>query len=99
MNYDEILSKISQETNLPKKVVGKVFKAYWFFIRTSLQNLPLKEDLSEEEFSRLRTNFNIPSLGKFSCTYEDYLKQKKRYKRIIEFRKNGIKTQEGKTSL
>lgn len=92
MNYNEIVIRVSQETGLPGKVVDKVFKAYWSFIRTSIQALPLKELLSEEEFSKLKTNFNIPSLGKLTCTYEDYLRQKKRYEHIKAFReKNGTK--------
>lgn len=92
MNYNEIVVRVSQETGLPGKVVDKVFKAYWSFIRTSIQALPLKEFLSEEEFSKLKTNFNIPSLGKLSCTYEDYLRQKKRHEHITAFRKkNGTK--------
>ncbi len=92
MNYNEIITKVSQETGLSGGVVDKIFKAYWFFIRTSLQALPLKEDLSEEDFLKLKTNFNIPSLGKLSCTYEDYLRQKKRHEHIIAFRKkNGTK--------
>lgn len=100
MNYNEIIAKVSQETNLPGRVVDKVFKAYWLFYRVSLQALPLKENLSEEEFSRLKTNFNIPSLGKLSCTYEDYLRQKKRHEHITAFRKkNGTKNKEDKASL
>lgn len=92
MNYNEIVIRVSQETGLPGKVVDKVFKAYWSFIRTSIQALPLKELLSEEEFSKLKTNFNIPSLGKLTCTYEDYLRQKKRHEHITAFRKkNGTK--------
>lgn len=92
MNYNDVINKVSQETGLPGKVVDKVFKAYWLFIRTSIQALPLKEALSEEEFSKLKTNFNIPSLGKLTCLHEDYLRQKKRYEHIIAFRKkNGIK--------
>lgn len=92
MNYNEIVIRVSQETGLPSKVVDKVFKAYWSFIRTSIQALPLKELLSEEEFSKLKTNFNIPSLGKLTCTYEDYLRQKKRHEHITAFRKkNGTK--------
>lgn len=92
MNYNKIVIRVSQETGLPGKVVDKVFKAYWSFIRTSIQALPLKELLSEEEFSKLKTNFNIPSLGKLTCTYEDYLKQKKRHEHITAFRKkNGTK--------
>lgn len=92
MNYNEIVIRVSQETGLPGKVVDKVFKAYWSFIRTSIQALPLKELLSEEEFSKLKTNFNIPSLGKLTCTYEDYLRQEKRHEHITAFRKkNGTK--------
>lgn len=92
MNYNEIVIRVSQETGLPGKVVDKVFKAYWSFIRTSIQAMPLKELLSEEEFSKLKTNFNIPSLGKLTCTYEDYLRQKKRHEHITAFRKkNGTK--------
>ena len=92
MNYNEIVIRVSQETGLPGKVVDKVFKAYWSFIRTSIQALPLKELLSEEEFSKLKTNFNVPSLGKLTCTYEDYLRQKKRHEHITAFRKkNGTK--------
>ncbi len=87
MNYNEIVIRVSQETGLPGKMVDKVFKAYWSFIRTSIQALPLKELLSEEEFSKLKTNFNIPSLGKLTCTYEDYLRQKKRHEHITAFRK------------
>lgn len=87
MNYNEIVIRVSQETGLSGKVVDKVFKAYWSFIRTSIQALPLKELLSKEEFSKLKTNFNIPSLGKLSCTYEDYLRQKKRHEHITAFRK------------
>lgn len=90
MNYEEIIVKVAQETELPDKVVDRIFKAYWFFIRTSIQALPLKETLSEEEFSRLRTNFNIPSLGKLTCTYEDYLRHRKRYEYITTSRnRNG----------
>ena len=100
MNYNEIITKVSQETNLPGKVVDKVFKAYWSFIRTSLQALPLKDNLSEEDFLKLKTSFNIPSLGKLTCTYEDDLRQKKRHEYIIAFReKNGTKDKEDKTPL
>lgn len=100
MNYNEIITKVSQETNLPGRAVDKVFKAYWSFIRTSLQALPLKDNLSEEDFLKLQTNFNIPSLGKLTCTYEDYLRQKKRHEHITAFRKkNGTKDKEDKTSL
>lgn len=67
---DNIYIKVAKELNLPEELVKNTYKAYWKFIRDSIESLPIKENLSEEEFSQLRTNFNIPSLGKLSCTYE-----------------------------
>ena len=39
-------------------------------------------NLSEEEFNKLKTNFNIVSLGKLSCTYDRYkrIKLREKYK-------------------
>jgi hypothetical protein len=39
----------------------------------------LKEDLSDEEFLKLKPNVNIPSLGKFYVTLERYRKVKARF--------------------
>ena len=58
MNYSDIIGKVSEEMNLPKGVVDKTYKAFWLFINQSIQSLPLKENLSEEDFAKLRTNFN-----------------------------------------
>lgn len=80
MSYKNIISQVSEEFNKPKEVIDFVYKSYWGFIKNIIQQLPLKEDLNEQEFSNLKTNFNIPSLGKLYITYESYLKSKKRYK-------------------
>lgn len=86
MNYNDLVTQLSKELNLPPRVVDKVYKSYWKFIRGSIQGLPLKEDISEEEFQKLRTNFNIPSLGKLSCTYDRVKRVKERYKYIRNLR-------------
>ena len=67
------------------------YKAYWKFIRDSIQNLPLKEDLSDEEFSKLSTNYNIPSLGKLSCTIDKYKGVKKKFQYIKSLREKHAK--------
>lgn len=69
MEYEELLNNISRETGLLPIEVDRTYKAYWRFIRDIIQELPLKEISTEEDFQKLRTNFNIPSLGKLSCTY------------------------------
>lgn len=73
---------VSKITGLSPNVVEKAYKSFWLFIKTTIQDLPLKEDLTEEEFSNLRTNYNIPSLGKLNCTLEKYKSAKKRFKLI-----------------
>ena len=75
---EAVINRLSKELNLPPEVIEKTYKAYWFFIRETIQGLPLKEELEEDKFNKLRTNFNIVGLGKLSCTYDRYLGIKKR---------------------
>ena len=79
-----LYKKVAEEMNIPVEVVEFAYKSYWKFIKDTIQELPLKEDLSEEEFAKLKTNFNIVSLGKLSCTYDRYKKKKKQ----LEYRLN-----------
>ena len=79
MSYQEILKKVAIELNLPVGVVRRAYESHWAFIRETITSLPLKDSLNEEDFSKLRTNFNIPSLGKLTCTYERMLGVKKRF--------------------
>ena len=88
MNYPDIISKVSQEMGLPPEVVDTAYKSYWKFIKQTIQSLPLKDDISEEDFTKLRTNFNIPSLGKLTCTFDRMMGVKKRFKYIKRLREN-----------
>ena len=75
-----LYKKVAEEMNIPVEVVELAYKTYWKFIRKTIQELPLKQDLSEEEFAKLKTNFNIVSLGKLSCNYDRYKRVKLREK-------------------
>ena len=88
MNYPDIIGKVSQEMDIPLEVVDTAYKSYWKFIKQTIQSLPLKDDISEEEFAKLRTNFNVPSLGKLTCTYDRMMGVKKRFKYIKRLREN-----------
>ena len=94
MDYNSLITQVSKELNLPFRVVDKAYRSYWKFIRDTIQELPLKEDISEEEFQQLRTNFNIPSLGKLSWTYDRVKRVKKRYRFIRNLRENYDKSKE-----
>lgn len=87
MRYEDILNKVAADLGIPIEVVKLAYKSYWEFIRQTIQSLPLKDNLSEEEFSKLRTNFNIPSLGKLSCTFDRMARMKKRFEYIKKLRK------------
>ena len=88
MNYPDIIGKVSQEIGLPPEVVDTAYKSYWKYIKQTIQSLPLKDDISEEDFTKLRTNFNIPSLGKLTCTFDRMMGVKKRFKYIKRLREN-----------
>ena len=88
MNYLDIINKVSQEISIPPEVVDTAYKSYWKFIKQTVQSLPLKDDINEEEFAKLRTNFNIPSLGKMTCTFDRMMGVKKRFKYINRLRDN-----------
>ena len=83
---NEIILDVSRNLDISPDVIEKVYKAYWSFIKETIQALPLKDNLSEEEFSTLKTNFNVPSLGKLACTLDKYNRVKKRFKLIKNFR-------------
>lgn len=86
MKYPNILETLSEELCLPQEVVDAAYKSFFAFIRKTITSLPLKEDLTEEEFNQLKTNFNIPALGKLHCTYERYLGMKEQQKYIKKLR-------------
>ena len=75
---------------MPYDLVENVYKAYWTFIREYISNLNLKMDIDKEEFDKLRTNFNIPNLGKLICPYERHVKKRRKfkYKKDAEYKEN-----------
>lgn len=81
---NKVVESLSKELGLPKSVIRKAYMAYWLFIRTTIEALPLKEELTEEEFRKLRVNFNIMDLGKLVCTYDRYRILNESYKRNLK---------------
>lgn len=83
MRYQELLEQVSNELKIPIEVVKEVYLSYWKFVKSKIAELPLDEELSEDQFKELRTNFNVPSIGKLTCTYDRFLreKQKQQYKK------------------
>lgn len=93
MSLEENIEEVSRNLNIPKEVVGAAYMSFWDYIRESIQSLPLKEDLTEEEFNKLKCNFNIPSIGKLYVTYPRYraLKDRIKYFKAIQNDNNNKK--------
>lgn len=77
MTYNDVIVKVSEETGVPSDLVNKIYRAYWKSIKEHITELPLKEDLTEEEFLKLQPNINIPSIGKLYVTLDRYKRMKK----------------------
>lgn len=86
MSYSGIIGKVSEELNLSKELVDRTYRAYWLSIKQHIQSLPLKENINEEDFTKLKTNFNIPSLGKLCVTWDRLVGCKKRFEIIKKIR-------------
>ena len=79
MKYSNIISKVSEELGLSRELVENTYKAYWNFIRDTIEKLPLKTELTQSEYKNLRPNINIPYLGKLTCTYKRYIGIRNRF--------------------
>lgn len=86
MKYSDIISKVSKELNVPIELVENTYKAYWNFIRITIEKLPLKTELTQLEYRNLRTNINIPSLGKLYVTWNRYIGIRNRFNIINKIR-------------
>lgn len=79
MTYREMISKVSEKTGLPIRFVDRVYMSYWKAVREYVTSLPLKDNLSEEDFLKLQPNINIPSIGKLNITLERYKRKKETF--------------------
>jgi len=82
----ETIRRLSRELGLSEATITKTYKAYWLFIKETIGALPLKEELTEEEYSKLKTNFNIPNLGKLACPYQRWQAVKNKSNKLREIR-------------
>lgn len=85
---NEIYEQVAKDLGLEPEVVKAAYQSQWQFIRNTIEALPLKEELSEEEFSQLRTSFNVPSLGKLYTTDEKVRRAKRRVEYLKELMTN-----------
>lgn len=81
INLKDLYKEAALELGLEEEDVKEAYNLYWRFFRSEIENLPLKDELTEEEFNSLKTSFNVPHIGKFYCTYDRYLRIKNKLKK------------------
>lgn len=77
MKAKDVAKEVAGELGLSESMVVKIYNCYWRAMKEHITSLPLKDDLTDEEFLQLRPNINICSLGKLYVTLD-------RYKRLKE---------------
>lgn len=94
--YQRIVTEVAESLNLPKKLVDRAYRSYWRAVREHISSLPLKEDLSDEEFAKLQPNVNIPSIGKLYVTQGKYRWLKDRFEKIKQLRQESNNVKDNK---
>ena len=84
MNIKDIYAQVAADMNLSPSYVKKVYRGYWKAIREHISSFDLKQDISEEEFKKMKPQINIPSIGKLYVDYDNCKKIRDYYKSKIE---------------
>lgn len=85
---NKAILEASEELGIPVDKVRKVYRAYWWSIRDMIQQLELKDDVTEEYLNDNKTSFNISSLGKLYTSYDRIKGVKKRFNYLHNLRNN-----------
>ena len=84
------IKKIARKYSVSPELVLLIYKSYWNFIKTSISSLPL-EEMTEADFEKIPTNFNIPYIGKLYTSYSKIIKHKNQlnyYRENVRAKKN-----------
>ncbi len=76
----EDLHRIARELDLPPSLVTRYYRAYWLYIKSSIEEFELKQDMSEDAYNKMRVNFNLPNLGRLACSFKRQQLLRNRFK-------------------
>lgn len=76
------IRQTADKLGLDSRDVKKAYDLYWKFFKNHIESIYFKDGLTKEEFESLQPSFNIPSIGKFCCTYDRYLRLKSRSRKL-----------------
>ena len=74
MIKDRVLSRIFKEAaekhNLTEKQIENIYNSWGLFIRRKIIELDFNGIQTDKEFKELKTNFNIPHIGKLYTNFK-----------------------------
>lgn len=85
MQIEEIINTVADELGLPHEVAYLAYMSAWKCMKEKIEALPLMT-CTLEEFRTLRPNFNMPAIGKFYVTEEDFLRLKKQNEIVKKYK-------------
>lgn len=75
------VKELAEKYNLDVDVVKKIICSQYDFIQKKTKELEFKDGLSREEFDKMKTNFNIPGIGKLYASFYLYNEIQKKKKK------------------
>lgn len=73
----DLIHSIGLKYNLQDEVIKKIIYSPYKFTRKTISELQIYDEITEEEFNKLKTNFIYPYIGKIYTQYEILIKLKK----------------------
>lgn len=74
----ELAEKYDMDLDLMKKIIAAPYE----FVQKKTRELDFKDGITKEEFDKMKTDFNIPALGKIFASnylYNEIQKKKKKH--------------------
>lgn len=77
MTRKELYFKVSEDLGIPVEVIALAYASIGKFIYNKTLEMDLSS-ISEEDFKNLRTNFNLPGIGKLYTNWDRVVGARKR---------------------
>jgi hypothetical protein len=80
----KLIHSLGLEFGLQDDIIQKIVQSPFKFTRETISNLDVKDNMTEEEFNELKTNFIYMHIGKLYTNFNVYNKIKKQKINLTE---------------
>lgn len=81
----DVLTSVANDMGLSYKEVEEIYLSTFKMIRSTVNELPIKQTELKKDILNLKTNFNIPRLGKMYLNINKVMRVKLRLKGIKSY--------------